>query len=123
MTIETTDFKLAHQERHKLAEGAIFNPRDERFYYVDIEGFKIFAFNPRTSELKQVADAGEHIGGLAINQDGSLIVARKSGLYYFKDQEWLKVSDIEPEIPGNRPNDTAVVECSDGSVRFFVGTM
>ncbi|MFM9890605.1 MAG: SMP-30/gluconolactonase/LRE family protein [Rickettsiales bacterium] len=126
MAIEVSDYYLAHEQRHHLGEGTIFNPLDERFYYVDINCHKIFAYEPRAAKLEEVADVGEHVSGLAINQDGSLIVARKSGIYYYNDKQephWLKVCELEPDQPQNRPNDTTIVACADGSVRFFVGTM
>jgi len=121
--------RLAHNKRHKLAEGPIFNRMDGNFYYVDIDGQELCRYNPNTGIVTSWF-LPDKVCGVAPNHDGSLIVARQSGLYYFNPNAnssnsggWLRVAEIEPEHPENRPNDVTTIECSDGKVRLFIGTM
>ncbi len=117
---------LAHTQRHLLAEGPIFNEQDGNFYYVDIDGNQLCQYDPNTKELKSWS-APKKVCGVAVNQDGSLIVTMQDGLFYFKPDntgtQWLKINDIESDHPENRPNDATTVQCSDGKTRLFLGTM
>jgi sugar lactone lactonase YvrE len=121
--------RLAHGKRHELGEGPVFNEADGNFYYVDIDGQELCRYDPNTRTLL-TWPANEKVCGVAVNRDSSLLVVRQSGIYYFRPDEpsaggerWLKIAEVEPDRPENRPNDLAAVKCSDGRTRLFLGTM
>ena len=105
--------------RSKWGEGAVW--WDRALYYVDIEGHKVWRFDPVTGDEKSW-DIGQRVGTVVPRESGGLVVAGDNGIL-FLDEETGKltpIADPEPDKkPDNRFNDG---KCSpDG--RFFAGTI
>ncbi len=108
---------------YATAESPVYNPFDGKFYFVDIEGKKVGCFDPSTKNINHY-DMGELVGGIVPCGEG-LLVAKKDGFFIFDlyNKSLRLIAQIEVDKPGNRPNDIALVECSDGKTRVFLGTM
>ena len=105
--------------RSKWGEGAVW--WEGALFYVDIEGHKVWRFDPATGE-EQSWDVGQRVGTVVPRESGGLVIAGDDGIF-FLDPETGKLSPIadpEPDKkPDNRFNDG---KCSpDG--RFFAGTI
>ena len=108
------------------SETPMFNPFDECYYFVDIEYGDVHQYNPQTGvDKKWHLDKGM-VGGLVINEDGTLIVNAEEGLFAFnpKKNALAKIADIEGDPNGPhkmRPNDMNIFPLADGSSRIAVG--
>jgi len=105
--------------RSKWGEGAVW--WEGALFYVDIEGHKVWRFDPTTGE-ENSWDVGQRVGTAVPRESGGLVIAGDDGIF-FLDPETGKLSPIadpEPDKkPDNRFNDG---KCSpDG--RFFAGTI
>ena len=105
--------------RSKWGEGAVW--WEGALFYVDIEGHKVWRFDPATGE-EQSWDVGQRVGTVVPRESGGLVIAGDDGIF-FLDPETGKltaIADPEPDKkPDNRFNDG---KCSpDG--RFFAGTI
>jgi sugar lactone lactonase YvrE len=105
-----------------MGEGPYWDITDQRLYWVDIKGKRIHRFDPQTGR-----DANwptpEVIGSLAVRENGGLIVALKSGLYFF-DLDTAAVTlvalpSVQLHPARNRFNDGKV----DRQGRFWTGSM
>ena len=107
-------------------ETPMYNPIDERYYYVDIEYGDVHQYDPYTGiDQKWHLNKGM-VGGLVINEDGSLIVNAEEGLFAFDPAQGAlaKIADIDGYKNGPhkmRPNDMNVFPLADGSSRIAVG--
>lgn len=127
-TLSDTD--LLHNTRHEVPKCVLKNPTNNKLYYVDIRAGGVFEYDPKAGGEPRFINNGsnEFTTALGINEDGSLIVARQSGVYFLKpgnngaEDKWLKVCDIPGVGEDSRPNNGAMVECADGKTRFFLGT-
>jgi len=103
-----------------LGEGPFWDVTDQRLYWVDIKGKRIHRLDPQTGR-DDTWSTPEVIGSLAVRSGGGLVVALKSGLYFFD----LATSTTTPVVlpPGhpdhNRFNDGKV----DRQGRFWAGSM
>lgn len=105
--------------RSKWGEGAVW--WEGALFYVDIEGHKVWRFDPATGEEKSW-NVGQRVGTVVPRESGGLVIAGDDGIF-FLDPETGKltaIADPEPDKkPDNRFNDG---KCSpDG--RFFAGTI
>lgn len=105
--------------RSKWGEGAVW--WEGALFYVDIEGHKVWRFDPKSGEEKSW-DVGQRVGTVVPRESGGLVIAGDNGIF-FLDPETGKqtaIADPEPDKkPDNRFNDG---KCSpDG--RFFAGTI
>jgi len=105
-----------------LGEGPYWDVVDSCLYWVDIKGKRIHRFNPQTSH-DETWPTPEVIGSLAVRENGGLVAALKSGLYFFD----LSTAAVTPvALPAaaihpahNRFNDGKV----DRQGRFWAGSM
>lgn len=89
-------------------------------WWVDIPAGLIYRFDPATNTNDQFA-FGEPVGCLAVREPGGLVVAAKSGFYYFDPATLSReaIADPERDLPDNRFNDGAI----DPQGRLWAGTM
>lgn len=106
--------------RARLGEGAFWDHRAQRLWWVDIHGGLIHGFDPASGE-NQTWDWGEPVGCLAPREQGGLLLATESGFHFFDPVSGAREALVDPEagIPGNRFNDG----CTDPRGRFWAGTM
>ena len=106
--------------RSRIGEGAIWDERESRLWWVDIPAGEIYRFDPRTGE-NETFGFGEPVGCVAIRESGGLVVAAKSGFHFFDPESGRKepIADPEADKPRNRFNDGG----ADRQGRFWAGTM
>lgn len=108
------------------SETPMYNPKDGCYYFVDIEYRDVHQYNPATgTNYKWHLNKGM-VGGLVINEDGTLIVNAEEGLFAFDPAlgDISKISDLVGDQDGPhkmRPNDMNVLPMADGSTRIAVG--
>ena len=104
----------------RLGEGAVWDTEDQRLWWVDITGGLIHCYNPEDKSNQSFA-FGEPVGCIARRENGGLVVAAKSGFWFFDPHTGQKRHIIDPEKdqPENRFNDGTV----DPAGRFWAGTM
>ena len=111
--------ELIADYRCHVGEGPIWNPMDNRLYWVDILRGRIFWYDPETGEHRQFYQ-GEVLGGFTIQEDGAfLLFMSKGAVAILRDG---KLDYIIDELPGeseNRFNDVI----ADPAGRVFCGTM
>ena len=104
----------------RLGEGAVWDVEDQKLWWVDITGGLIHCHSP-ADDQNEVFAFGEPVGCIARRDGGGLVVAAKSGFWFFDPETGLKTPIIDPEsdLPENRFNDGTV----DPAGRFWAGTM
>jgi sugar lactone lactonase YvrE len=85
-------------------EGPIWH--QNRLLYVDIEAYKILAYDPLTQEEK-IWNVGERVGSVVPRAKGGLVWAGDSGFHFLDETtgESTAIGDPEPDLPDNRFND------------------
>ena len=103
----------------QLGEGAVWNYKDKKLYWIDIEGHKLHLFDPTTKDNRTI-DVGTRIGTV-VPAEGGAVVALQDGIYGLdlKTEQKHLLADPEDSIPNIRFNDG---KC-DPSGRFWVGSM
>lgn len=106
--------------RSRLGEGAVWDVGDQRLWWVDILGGLIHRFDPVTG-VNDSFDFGEPVGCLARRKAGGLVVAAKSGFWFYDPSTGARqhIADPEAHLPDNRFNDGG----TDAKGRFWAGTM
>lgn len=106
--------------RSTIGEGAVWDVGDQRLWWVDIPAGLIHRFDPETS-TNDSFEFGEPVGCIARRDKGGLVVAAKSGFWFFDPETGAKeaISDPEAHLPDNRFNDGG----TDAQGRFWAGTM
>lgn len=106
--------------RSQLGEGAVWDIEDAALWWVDIKAGLIHRTDPATGG-DVVFDFGEPVGCLARRDAGGLIVAAKTGFYFYDPDTGAReaLCDPEADLPGNRFNDGT----TDTSGRLWAGTM
>src|SRR5260370_36797682 len=92
-----------------LGEGPLWDVREQKIYWIDSLGNKIFRANADGSGV-EVWDVPNKIGSMAIRNKGGAIVSLQNGFHAF-DFETGKCTlliDPEPDKPGKRLNDGKV---------------
>ena len=104
----------------RLGEGAVWDVVDQKLWWVDITGGLINCYSPDTGVNENFA-FGEPVGCIARRDGGGLVVAAKSGFWFFDPETGQKTPILDPEtdLPENRFNDGTV----DPAGRFWAGTM
>lgn len=103
-----------------LAEGPLYNKKENSFYCVDIKAKSIHSYSLATKEIKTY-QFNKEVGTFSFTDKNRLIVALEDGLYYFdlKTQKLNFITNPELNLINNRFNDG---KC-DKKGRFFVGSM
>lgn len=106
--------------RSKVGEGAVWDDRERCLWWVDIPAGFVHRYDPATGENKTF-EVGEPVGCLAVREKGGLLLATKSGFWFFDPAtgEREAIHDPEAHLPDNRFNDGA----TDAQGRFWAGTM
>jgi sugar lactone lactonase YvrE len=118
MTVQAT-VSLAVDSKNVLGEGCVWDEKEGRLYWVDIEGKLIQRWKP--GGTAQRWELPERVGTVALRKSGGLVAALASG-FAFVNLEPLKIERIaepEPHLPGNRFNDGR----ADPGGRLWAGTM
>jgi sugar lactone lactonase YvrE len=89
-------------------------------WWVDIPAGIIHRFDPKTDENISV-EFGEPVGCLAVREQGGLVLATKTGFWFFDPTSGSRqaIGDPEAHLPLNRFNDGA----TDSEGRFWAGSM
>jgi sugar lactone lactonase YvrE len=103
-----------------LAEGPVWDPHEGVLYWVNIKAHEIHRFDPATGKdthWKTPAD----VGSIGLRQEGGMIVALKTGFFFFDPPTGKFTAIVEPEAsqPDNRFNDGK----TDRQGRFWAGTL
>ena len=106
--------------RSQVGEGAVWDIEDAALWWVDIKAGLIHRHEPASGE-NAVFDFGEPVGCLARRDAGGLIVAARTGFYFYDPATGGKqaLADPEADLAGNRFNDGT----TDVRGRFWAGTM
>jgi sugar lactone lactonase YvrE len=114
------DIQCVADTKSKLGEGPLWDPRDQVLWWLDIKGHFIHRFDPKTGE-NRTWTTPEDSGCLAVREKGGLIVALKSGIYFFDPEtgKFDAIFDPEADKPQNRFNDGK----PDRQGRFWPGSM
>lgn len=111
--------ELVFDARAVLGEGPLWNGREERLYWVDIDSGVIHVFDPASGEDVAVP-LGRMVGCVAFCASGRLLAAGEGGLYELDSLEGPARSIANPVAhdPQLRFNDGKV----DPKGRFWAGT-
>ncbi len=106
--------------RSQLGEGAVWDDRAQVLWWVDISAGLIHCYDP-ASGRNDTHEFGEPVGCLAVRDTGGLVLAAKSGFWFFDPATGTrqKLSDPEADRPQNRFNDGT----TDMQGRFWAGSM
>ena len=106
--------------RSAIGEGAVWDVGDERLWWVDIPHGLIHRFDPETG-ANDTFDFGEPVGCIARREKGGLVIAAKSGFWFFDPETGARehIGDPEAHLPESRFNDGG----TDPQGRFWAGTM
>jgi sugar lactone lactonase YvrE len=115
-----TSERLLPSIRNQLGEGPLWNIREGRFYWVDIEDNCFYTYDPASEEAQRY-DIGLMPGCLGFLESGGLVIGTQNGLAIWNPQS-QKVAMFTDNIayrPAGRFNDGA----TDRQGRFWAGTM
>ena len=103
-----------------VGEGAVWDVDDAALWWVDIKANLVHKYDPASGK-NSTYDFAEPVGCLARRDKGGLIVAAKSGFYFYDPETDTREALFDPEtdLPDNRFNDGA----TDSLGRFWAGTM
>ncbi|MDN3516572.1 SMP-30/gluconolactonase/LRE family protein [Aquisalimonas lutea] len=107
--------------RTTLGEGPLWDTQQERIYWIDSFGNKVYRATARGTEI-ETWDVPDKIGSIALRKDGNgAIVALRTGLHLldFASGRVEPLMDPEADIETTRLNDGKV----DRRGRFVVGSM
>lgn len=107
-------------DRDALGEGIVWAVGDQSVWWVDIPAGIIRRHVPTSGENRSW-NFGEPVGCVALRESGGLVVAAKSGFWFFDPDTGARrpIADPEADKPLNRFNDGAV----DRQGRFWAGSM
>lgn len=99
-------------------EGPLWH--SNRLLYVDIEAYKILAFDP-VSGTEKIWDVGQRVGTVVPRASGGLVWAGDTGFHFLDKATGVStaIADPEPGLPDNRFNDG---KC-DPAGRFWAGSI
>lgn len=106
--------------RSTVGEGAVWDDRENVLWWVDIPAGIVYRYDPATGE-NRAHQVGEPVGCLALREAGGMVLATKSGFWFWDPAtgEKTAIHDPEAHLPENRFNDGT----TDGQGRFWAGTM
>ena len=103
-----------------VGEGAMWDERQQRLWWVDIDARALHCFDPAIGDDEEWA-MPSRIGCFVFREEGGLVVALEDGFHFFDPDSGAvePIVDPEPDKPGNRFNDGT----PDPAGRFLAGTM
>jgi sugar lactone lactonase YvrE len=116
---QTPAVSLVLDAQAKLGEGSLWQPVQQKLYWIDIEGHKFHTLDTKTNKDHSL-DVGTRIGTVVPTTDGNAIVALQNGIHKINVRTG-KLSFLTNPLPDSliRFNDG---KC-DPSGRFWVGSM
>ncbi len=115
------NIELVPNTKCKLGEGPLWDVAEQALYWVDYRGPTLFRFDYSSGEVKDWKLAGRTCGGLAVRDEGRVIIAREQGLYCFD----LKTADLTAIAEPHAGNED--IWFNDGKTdprgRFLAGSM
>lgn len=113
------DVQLVLDAKAILGEGALWDPLEQKLYWVDIEGRKLHIYDPATGNDRSLP-TGEKVGTVVPVRGGGVLVALQNGVHKMNTRtgELTFLANAEKD-PAVRYNDG---KC-DPSGRLWVGTM
>lgn len=101
-----SELTCAYHDKATLGEGVFWSQKEEKVYWIDIEGHRVCRFDPETGKNESV-DVGQQVGTVVENESGGLIVALADGVYAldFKTGALDKWCDPMEGNKENRLND------------------
>lgn len=114
------DVECVVDSRSLLGEGPLWDPQAGALWWLDIKGRLIHRYDPKSGDDRTWATP-EDIGCLAVRERGGLVVALRSGLYFFDPATGRFDAILNPEANerDNRFNDGK----PDRQGRFWPGSM
>lgn len=111
--------ELVLDTKSMLGEGSIWHPKENKLYWVDIEGKILHVYDPVSKQDKEFP-VGSRIGTVVPVQGGGALIALQNGIHFI-DTKTGKLSFLLNPLPDTalRFNDG---KC-DPSGRFWVGTL
>ncbi|MEZ4969697.1 MAG: SMP-30/gluconolactonase/LRE family protein [Flavobacteriaceae bacterium] len=111
---------LKHIPKSKLAEGPVWDHRNNTLWWVDILNGHLHSFNQENNAHKTYS-IGQYIGAAIPCKGNGLVLAGHQGFYLFypDSQQLLPIGDLQLESINFRFNDG---KC-DAMGRFWAGTM
>lgn len=101
------------------AENPLWHPQHQCLYWTDIPQGHLFRYDPKTKTYEQIY-AGEPVGGMTIQADGSLLLLKARGAVEIWKEG--KTTTVIPELP--QEQDTRFNDAiADPKGRVFSGTM
>ena len=118
--VEDLKAELVLDAKAMLGEGSIWHPKENKLYWIDIEGKVLHIYDPVTKIDRQLP-LGARVGTVVPVQGGGALVALQNGIYKIdtKSGALSFVNNPSPDTVHIRFNDG---KC-DPSGRFWVGTM
>lgn len=106
--------------RADLGEGSLWDEREKLLYWVDINGHKVYVYNPATG-ANIGYDVGQQVGTVVLRESGGVMLALKHGFasYDLASGKLEMIADPEADKPNNRFNDG---KC-DPAGRFWAGSI
>jgi len=99
-------------------EGPLWDARDQRLIWVDIDTSTVHRYDPLTG-CDQRQDVGQPVGAVGLRAGGGLVAAVRDGFAFIDPDRVMLVAPVEIEQMGNRMNDGKV----DPAGCFWAGTM
>lgn len=120
--LQIGDVECVAETQALLGEGPLWSPRDERLYWLDIKGGKLFSFDPKTNDTRSLALSGQ-VSAIAPHKGNGFVCAYEDGFGHLTvgdhDAHVAPIKDPEPDARGNRFNDGK----PDTGGGFWAGTM
>lgn len=117
---DSVEIKCVASTKSQVGEGAVWDDRANVLWWVDIPAGLIHCYDPATNS-NSTLEYGEPVGCLAVREQGGLVLATKSGFWFFDPETGTRdpITDPESHLPDNRFNDGA----TDLQGRFWAGSM
>ncbi len=106
--------------RNEHGEGVLWNARDGRLWWTDIDGKALWAFDPISGKSESF-EAPDRICCFAPRADGTVLAAFADGFAFFDPKTGRRddIAPFEPDLPQTRLNDGR----TDRQGRFVAGGM
>ncbi len=103
-----------------VGEAPLWSPQENRLYWVDIVGQKLFIYDPQTNQNQSI-DMPDMITTIALRKEGELLIALRKQVvtYEMASKKITVLHEVEKDLPDHRFNDG---KC-DSAGRFWVGTI
>jgi L-arabinonolactonase len=117
---EDADIRVLVDCKNILGEGPLWDVEEQRLYWIDSFGDKVFRCTEHGTEVQEWA-VPANIGSMTLRAKGGAIISLQTGFHAldFKTGETALIHDPEAHLPGTRLNDGKV----DRQGRFIAGSM